>query len=59
MRIWSNGLWMVDAVAGAIHGCAIWQVANLRVSWAPVRHLFDQPIPYGHQLGMNITQTKP
>ena len=25
--IWSNRLWMVDAIAGPVQWCAIWQVA--------------------------------
>ena len=28
VRVWSNGLRMVDGVARPVHGCAIWQVAS-------------------------------
>ena len=30
VRIWSNGLRVVDGVAGPVHWCAIWQVACYR-----------------------------
>ena len=29
VRIWSNGLWVVDAVASGVHGSAVWQISHL------------------------------
>ena len=29
MRVWSNGLWVVNAVARGVEGSAVWQISHL------------------------------